>query len=133
MGRQVLSRPDPYVTADARRRAARTELPLSGDATDAFALKTTEGQLRIRGNQAAGRAETILLVGGAGSSPWGFAATLRAALTDALPGVHVGPMSGFAPGTLHPGRSDDRARRDLRLIPAPSDQNPCAKLVGRST
>lgn len=52
---------------------------------------------RIRGNQPAGRAETILLVGSEGGSTWGFAATLHAALTKAGQSVHVGPMSGFAP------------------------------------
>ncbi|MDE4062619.1 PepSY domain-containing protein [Phaeobacter gallaeciensis] len=52
---------------------------------------------RIRGNQPAGRAGTILLVGSEGGSTWGFAATLHAALTQAGQSVHVGPMSGFAP------------------------------------
>ena len=52
---------------------------------------------RIRGNQPAGRAQTIVLVGSEGGSTWGFAATLQAALTAAGQGVHVGPMSGFAP------------------------------------
>ncbi|WP_424991273.1 PepSY domain-containing protein [Fluviibacterium sp. S390] len=52
---------------------------------------------RIRGNQPAGRAETILLVGSEGGSTWGFAATLHAALSQAGQGVHVGPMSAFAP------------------------------------
>lgn len=52
---------------------------------------------RIRGNQPAARAETILLVGSEGGSTWGFAATLHAALTEAGQSVHVGPMSGFAP------------------------------------
>jgi sulfite reductase (NADPH) flavoprotein alpha-component len=55
------------------------------------------GRPRIRGNQTAGRAETILLVGSEGGSTWGFAATLHAALTQAGQSVHVGPMSGFAP------------------------------------
>ncbi|MCE8548130.1 MAG: PepSY domain-containing protein [Sagittula sp.] len=55
------------------------------------------GRPRIRGNQPAGRAETILLVGSEGGSTWGFAATLHAALTQAGQSVHVGPMSGFAP------------------------------------
>lgn len=55
------------------------------------------GRPRIRGNQPAGRAETIILVGSEGGSTWGFAATLHAALTAAGQGVHVGPMSGFAP------------------------------------
>jgi sulfite reductase (NADPH) flavoprotein alpha-component len=52
---------------------------------------------RIRGNQPAGRAETILLVGSESGSTWGFAATLHAALAQAGQGVHVGSMSGFAP------------------------------------
>lgn len=56
------------------------------------------GRPRIRGNQPAGRAETILLVGSEGGSTWGFAATLHAALQDAGQSVHVRPMSGFAPG-----------------------------------
>ncbi|AUM75159.1 PepSY domain-containing protein [Paracoccus jeotgali] len=56
------------------------------------------GRPRIRGNQPAGRAETILLVGSEGGSTWGFAATLHAALTAGGQRVHIGPMSGFAPG-----------------------------------
>ena len=55
------------------------------------------GRPRIRGNQPAGRAETILLVGSEGGSTWGFAATLHAALAQAGQSVHVGPMSSFAP------------------------------------
>ncbi|GKY89915.1 PepSY domain-containing protein [Sinisalibacter aestuarii] len=55
------------------------------------------GRPRIRGNQPAGRAETILLVGSEGGSTWGFAATLHAALTEAGQSVHVSPMSAFAP------------------------------------
>lgn len=55
------------------------------------------GRTRIRGNQPAGRAETIVLVGSEGGSTWGFAATLRVALARAGQSVHVGPMSGFAP------------------------------------
>ncbi|MDK3019382.1 PepSY domain-containing protein [Pseudodonghicola flavimaris] len=60
-------------------------------------LAGRRGRPRIRGNQPAGRAETILLVGSEGGSTWGFAATLHAALTAAGRSVHVGPMSGFAP------------------------------------
>lgn len=55
------------------------------------------GRPRIRGNQPAGRAETILLVGSEGGSTWGFAATLHAALSQAGHGVHAAPMSSFAP------------------------------------
>ncbi|GAB4297818.1 MAG: PepSY domain-containing protein [Roseovarius sp.] len=55
------------------------------------------GRPRIRNNQPAGRAETIILVGSEGGSTWGFAATLHAALSAAGQSVHVGPMSAFAP------------------------------------
>jgi sulfite reductase (NADPH) flavoprotein alpha-component len=60
-------------------------------------LAGRRGRPRIRGNKPAGRAETIVLVGSEGGSTWGFAATLHAALTQVGQGVHVGPMSGFAP------------------------------------
>jgi sulfite reductase (NADPH) flavoprotein alpha-component len=60
-------------------------------------LAGRRGRQHIRGNQPAGRAETILLVGSEGGSTWGFAATLHAALAQAGQSVHVGPMSGFAP------------------------------------
>jgi sulfite reductase (NADPH) flavoprotein alpha-component len=60
-------------------------------------LAGRRGRPRIRGNQPAGRAETVVLVGSEGGSTWGFAATLHAALTEAGQSVHVGPMSGFAP------------------------------------
>jgi len=54
------------------------------------------GRPRIRGNQPASRAETVLLVGSEGGSTWGFAATLHAALTEAGQSVHAAPMSAFA-------------------------------------
>lgn len=60
-------------------------------------LDGRRGRPRIRGNQPAGRAGTILLVGSEGGSTWGFAATLHAALSKAGHSVHVGPMSAFAP------------------------------------
>jgi sulfite reductase (NADPH) flavoprotein alpha-component len=60
-------------------------------------LAGRRGRPRIRGNQPAGRAETILLVGSEGGSTWGFAATLHAALTNAGQRVHAAPMSAFAP------------------------------------
>jgi sulfite reductase (NADPH) flavoprotein alpha-component len=56
------------------------------------------GRPRIRGNQPAGRAGTILLVGSEGGSTWGFAATLQGALTKAGHMVHLAPLSAFAPG-----------------------------------
>jgi sulfite reductase (NADPH) flavoprotein alpha-component len=52
---------------------------------------------KISGNVAAGRAETIILVGSEGGSTWSFAATLHRALTEAGQAVHVAPMSAFDP------------------------------------
>ena len=52
---------------------------------------------RIKGNVAAGQADTILLVGSEGGSTWGFAATLHDALTQGGHKVHAAPMSQFAP------------------------------------
>ena len=60
-------------------------------------LAGRRGRPRIRGNQPAGRAETIVLVGSEGGSTWGFAATLHAALTNAGQSVHAAPMSAVAP------------------------------------
>lgn len=60
-------------------------------------LAGRRGRPRLRGNQPAARAGTILLVGSETGSTWGFAATLHAALAQAGQSVHVGPMSGFAP------------------------------------
>jgi len=52
---------------------------------------------RIKGNVAAGQAETIVLVGSEVGSTWGFAATLHGALKLAGHKVHIGAMSQFAP------------------------------------
>ena len=60
-------------------------------------LAGRRGRPRIRANQPASRARTILLVGSENGSTWGFAATLHAALTDAGQSVHAAPMSAFAP------------------------------------
>ena len=60
-------------------------------------LHAHRGRPRLRGNQPASRAGTILLVGSEGGSTWGFAATLRAALTSAGETVHIAPMSAFDP------------------------------------
>ncbi len=60
-------------------------------------LAGRRGRPRIRDNQPANRAATILLVGSEGGSTWGFAATLHAALTKAGQSVHTAPMSAFAP------------------------------------
>jgi sulfite reductase (NADPH) flavoprotein alpha-component len=59
---------------------------------------------RIRGNVAAGRAETILLVGSEGGSTWGFAATLHAALSASGQTVHAAPMSSFEPADYRQAR-----------------------------
>ena len=72
-------------------------VPMMGGTGVLIWLAGRRGRPRIRGNQPAGRAETILLVGSEGGSTWGFAATLHATLTEAGQSVHVGPMSGFAP------------------------------------
>ncbi len=53
---------------------------------------------RVRGNAAAGQADTIVLVGSEGGSTWGFAATLHQGLVGAGHTVHTAAMSGFAPG-----------------------------------
>ena len=60
-------------------------------------LGRRRGSPRIRGNQLAGRAQTILLVGSEGGSTWGFAATLHKALSAMGQSVHTAPMSSFAP------------------------------------
>ena len=70
-------------------------------------LAGRRGRPRIRGNQPASRARTILLVGSEGGRAWGFAATLHAALAQAGQSVHVAPMSAFAP---------DRYARAERVI-----------------
>ncbi len=53
---------------------------------------------RIKGNVAAGQADTVLLIGSEGGSTWGFAATLHTALTQAGHKVHAAPMSQFSSG-----------------------------------
>jgi sulfite reductase (NADPH) flavoprotein alpha-component len=59
-------------------------------------LQARRARPRIRGNIAAGQADTILLVGSEGGSTWGFAATLHAALTQAGHKVHAAPMTQFS-------------------------------------
>src|SRR5690606_23728380 len=82
------------------------------------------GRPRIRGNHAAGRAETILLIGSEGGSTWGFAATLHAALTEAGQSVHVGSMSGFTPARY------TRAERIILLAATYGDGAPPASANG---
>jgi len=52
---------------------------------------------RIKGNTAAGSAETVVLVASEGGTSWGFARTLRDALKAQRQGVHVAPLSQFDP------------------------------------
>ncbi|RXV66443.1 N-acetylglucosamine transferase [Roseovarius sp. A46] len=82
-------------------------VPVMGGTGVLIWLAGRRGRPRIRGNQAAGRAETILLVGSEGGSTWGFAAALRAALSRAGQSVHAAPMSTFTP---------DRYARAERII-----------------
>ena len=72
-------------------------VPMMGGTGVLIWLAGRRGRPRIRGNQAAGRAETILLVGSEGGSTWGFAATLHAALSRTGQSVHAAPMSAFSP------------------------------------
>lgn len=60
-------------------------------------LAGRRGRPKIFANVAAGRAETIVLVGSEGGSTWGFAATLHAALSEAGQTVHTSPLSSFEP------------------------------------
>ncbi len=60
-------------------------------------VQASRARPRIKGNVAAGQADTILLVGSEGGSTWGFAATLHGALTQAGHSVHVDAMARFAP------------------------------------
>lgn len=55
------------------------------------------GRPSIKGNAPPSTADLVLLVGSEGGSTWGFAATLRAALSRVGRRVHVAPMSTFAP------------------------------------
>ena len=59
---------------------------------------------RIRQNVRAQSADTIILVGSEGSSTWGFAVTLHAALTKAGHRVHTAPMNRLAPGYAQAAR-----------------------------
>lgn len=72
-------------------------VPVMGGTGVLLWLAGRRGRPRIRGNQPAGRAETILLVGSEGGSTWDFAATLHKALTEAGQSVHAAPMSAFDP------------------------------------
>lgn len=52
---------------------------------------------RLRGNAAAGAAETIILVGSEGGTTWGFAATLHETLRASGQTVHTAAMTTFDP------------------------------------
>lgn len=62
-----------------------------------LSVQARRARPRIKGNTAAGQADTILLIGSEGGSTWGFAATLHLALTQAGHKVHTGAMSQFTP------------------------------------
>jgi sulfite reductase (NADPH) flavoprotein alpha-component len=72
-------------------------VPVMGGTGVVLWLAGRRARPRIKGNIAASRAETILLVGSEGGSTWGFAATLHQALTEAGQTVHAAPMSAFDP------------------------------------
>lgn len=72
-------------------------VPAMGATGVAVWLAGLRARPRIRGNAAAGSAETILLVGSESGSTWGFAATLHAALTEAGQSVHVAALSAYDP------------------------------------
>jgi sulfite reductase (NADPH) flavoprotein alpha-component len=52
---------------------------------------------RLQGMVSASQAETVILVGSEGGSTWGFAMALARALQGHGQGVHLAPLSGFAP------------------------------------
>lgn len=79
---------------------------------------------RIRGNVAAGSAETVILVGSEAGSTWGFAATLQRALRGAGQTVHVAPMSAFDPMRYR------TARRLLILAATYGEGSPPASAKG---
>lgn len=54
---------------------------------------------RLAGMAAAGVADTVILVGSEGGSTWGFATALAGALQGHGQGVHMAPLSAFAPMT----------------------------------
>jgi len=87
-------------------------------------LAGRRGRPRVRGNQPAGRAETILLVGSESGSTWGFAATLHAALAQTGQSVHLGPMSRFAPERY------TRARRIILLAATYGDGAAPSSAIG---
>ena len=99
-------------------------VPAMGATGVSIWLAGRRGRPRLRGNLAASRAETIVLVGSEGGSTWGFAATLQAALTQAGHRVHVGPMSGFAPERY------TRARRIILLAATYGDGAAPASATG---
>ncbi len=72
-------------------------VPVLGVTGGLIWLAARRSRPRIKGNQPAGKAETVLLVGSEGGSTWGFAATLHQALSEAGQTVHVAPMSSFDP------------------------------------
>lgn len=61
--------------------------------------RALKGRPRLRGMVAAPVADTIILVGSEGGTTWGFATALGRALQAHGHGVHMAPLSSFAPLT----------------------------------
>jgi len=60
-------------------------------------LAAARGRPHVKGNIAAGKADSVILVGSENGSTWGFAASLHRALTEQGAHVHLAPMSAFDP------------------------------------
>ncbi|MBU9698674.1 PepSY domain-containing protein [Rhodobacteraceae bacterium HSP-20] len=67
-------------------------------------LRARKARPALRGMAPADRAETVILAASEGGSTWGFAQALGRALQDAGQGVHLAPLSGFAPGSYGAAR-----------------------------
>lgn len=61
--------------------------------------RNRQNRPKLAGMVAASVAETVILVGSEGGSTWGFATALAGALQDHGQGVHLAPLSAFAPPT----------------------------------
>lgn len=67
-------------------------------------LAASRSGARIKGNAAAGTAETILLVASEGGTTWGFGRSLYHALTAAGQSVHLGDLAQFDPARYRAAR-----------------------------
>jgi sulfite reductase (NADPH) flavoprotein alpha-component len=66
--------------------------------------RNRQSRPRLRGMAAASAADAVILVGSEGGSTWGFATALARALQDHGQGVHLAPLSTFAPLTWRKAR-----------------------------